>query len=101
MLFHCMTRHGFASASVVRIGDLVDIDVQCQGNRIALPAVRYMIRFHAPKVNRTEGFKTEKHYALLGLSQFNFTKNPKTCTSTQCTYDDLVIDESLILSEAV
>ena len=101
MLFHCMTRHGFASARVVCTGDLVDIDVQCQGNRMALPGVRYILRFHAPKENRADGFKSEKHYALLGLSQFNFTKNPKPCTSTQFTYDDLVLDESLILSEAV
>lgn len=101
MLFHCVTRHGFASASVVRTGDLVDIDVQCQGSRIALPGFRYMIRFHAPKANRTEGFRSEKHYALLGLSQFNFTKNPKPCTATQFAYDDLILDESLILSEAV
>lgn len=101
MLFHCMTRHGFASASVVRTGDLVDIDVQCQGSRVALPGVRFMIRFHAPRVNRIDRNTSEKHFALLGLSQFNFTKNPKPCTSTQYSFDDLVIDDSLILSEAV
>lgn len=101
MLFHCMTSHGFASANVVRIGDLVDVDVKCQGRRAALPGVRFLIRFQAPKGNRVEGHTPEKHFALLGLSSFNFTKNPATCTSTQVSYDDLVLDESLILSESV
>jgi len=101
MLFHCMTRHGFASASVMCTGGMVDIDVKCQGNRIALPGVRYMIRFHAPKGNRVDGHTPEKHYALLGFSFFNFTKNPAACTATQVSYDDLVLDESLILSESV
>lgn len=39
--------------------------------------------------------------AVLALSHFNFTTNPAPCTSTQLTFEDLVLDESLILSEAV
>lgn len=101
MLFHCMTRHGFASANVVCTGGLVDIDVKCQGRRIALPGVRFMIRFHAPRTNGVDGRAPEKHFALLGLSHFNFTEYPKSCTSTQVSYDDLVLDDSLILSESV
>lgn len=101
MLFHCMTRHGFASASVIRTGDLIDIDVNCQGSRVALTGLRFMIRFPAPRANRIDRTTSEQHFALLGLSQFNFTKNPDPYTSTQYSFDDLVLDESLILCEAV
>lgn len=101
MLFHCMTRHGFATASIIRTGDLVDVNVECQGSRIALPVIRFEVSFHAPRPNIVNGITSEKHFVLLGLSQFNFTKNPAPWTSTRVSYDDLVLDESLILSEAV
>jgi len=101
MLFHCMTRHGFATASIIHTGDFVNVSVECQGSRGALPVIRFEIRFHAPRPNSIDGIPPEKHFALLGLSQFNFTKNPAPCTATVVPYDDLVIDESLILSDAV
>lgn len=101
MLFHCMTRHGFASANIIRAGEFVDVNVECQGSQVALPGIRFEIRFHAPRPNLVDGHTPEKHFALLGLSQFNFTKNPAPTTTTVMSYDDLVLDESLILSEAV
>jgi len=101
MLFHCMTRHGFATASIIRVGDVVDVNVECQGTRAALPGIRFEIRFRAPHLNRVDGITPDKHFALLGLSQFNFTKNPAPCTSSMVSFDDLVLDDSLILSEAV
>ena len=101
MLFHCMTSHGFASASVICTGDLVDVDVKCLGGRVAVPGIRFVIRFNAPRANCIDGVTPEKHFVLLGLARFNLTRNPAAYTSTQLSYDDLVLDESLILSETV
>lgn len=99
MLFHCMTRHGFASAKVERSGDLIDVNVECGGP--AAPTVNFTVCFQAPKASQVEGRTGKKHFALLALSHFNFTKHPAPCTATQLSYEDLVIDDSLILSEAV
>lgn len=99
MLFHCMTGHGFASADVMRSGETIDVKVECVG--LVIPVIRFAICFQAPKAKLLNGKTPEKLFALLALSQFNFTRNPAPCTATRLTFDDLVLDESLILSEAV
>jgi hypothetical protein len=69
--------------------------MECVGS--ATPLIRYAICFQAPRTQSSIEAKTpEKHFALLALSYFNFTLNPAPCTSTQLTFEDLVLDESLI-----
>lgn len=101
MLFHCMTIHGFVTADVIRSGDTIDVKMECGGSGLTIPGLRFEICFRAPKASSVEGNTPEKHFALLALSHFNFTRNPAPSSSTQVSYDDLVLDESLILCDAV
>lgn len=101
MRFHCMTHHGFAFADVIRLGDLVGVTVHCIGAPLAPPDVCCEIPFTAPRLQRHEGSTPDKHFALLALSHFNRTVHPEASTATKIPFDQLELDDSLVLSEAV
>lgn len=101
MRFHCMTNHGFVAADVIRRGDMVRVTVHCVGAPPSTFNDRYELSFRAPNLQRHEGFSADKLFALFALSYFHRTRLPLLTIPKRLSPEQLQLDESLTLCEAV